>query len=221
MHDDTVGIVLAGGRSTRLGDRAPGPAGKAAVIVGGETCLARVCRAVGAVVPRVVVVAAAGQPVPELPGTVEIVRDTNAAAGPLAGLRDGLRHVGAGPTPPRWAVVTSCDVPLLRADVVRRLVDLARSTARRFVVPIIDSHPQVLVSVMACDLSALVESMVLQGRGLRAVLVALVADEPDSVQLVTAAELADIDPGLDSFLDIDLPADLARLESRGIPASRP
>ena len=35
MHDDTVGIVLAGGRSTRLGDRAPGPAGKAAVIVGG------------------------------------------------------------------------------------------------------------------------------------------------------------------------------------------
>jgi hypothetical protein len=53
------------------------------------------------------------------------------------------------------------------------------------------------------------------------VLEALVADEPDSVQLVTAAELADIDPGLDSFLDIDLPADLARLESRGIPASRP
>jgi hypothetical protein len=54
-----------------------------------------------------------------------------------------------------------------------------------------------------------------------AVLEALVANEPDSVQLVTAAELADIDPGLDSFLDIDLPADLARLESRGIPASRP
>jgi hypothetical protein len=41
------------------------------------------------------------------------------------------------------------------------------------------------------------------------------------VRFVTPEEMMAIDPELDSFLDIDTPADLARLESRGIPPSWP
>ena len=61
MSDDVVGIILAGGRSTRLAPLAVGPGGKAAVECGGVPLLTRVCDAVGQVVPRVIVVAAAGQ----------------------------------------------------------------------------------------------------------------------------------------------------------------
>ena len=67
--DDAVGIVLAGGRSRRLRTAALGPGGKAALIVAGESLLARICRLVAGVVPRVIVVAAEQQPLPVLPAT--------------------------------------------------------------------------------------------------------------------------------------------------------
>ncbi|HUR55514.1 MAG TPA: NTP transferase domain-containing protein, partial [Gemmataceae bacterium] len=63
----TAGIVLCGGRSSRMG-RA-----KAWLPFGGETMLQRVVRVVGEVVSPVVVVAAAGQDVPPLPVGVRIV----------------------------------------------------------------------------------------------------------------------------------------------------
>ena len=168
MQEDAVGIVLAGGGSRRLAELNLGPAGKAGLVVGGATCLERVCRAVGSVVPRVLVVAAAGQPLPGLPAEVEIVRDASLAGGPLAGLRDGLRQAVGREPPPRWAFVTSCDAPLLSAAVVRLLFKLARSSAARVVVPLVDGHRQVLVSVMACDLLGSIEATVAVGGGVRA-----------------------------------------------------
>lgn len=225
MDDDIFGIVLAGGRSSRLAGPDLGVGGKAAVVVGGEPCLSRVCRAVTAVVPRVIVVAATGQPLPPLPDGVEIIRDTMPNAGPLAGIRDGIVHVLAHDRshvpPPQWAFVASCDVPLLKPAVVRLLVETARSSAARFVVPLVAGHPQVLAAVLACDLAASIAALAAAGRGPRAVLDDLVARQPSAVRFVTSEEILVIDPNLDSFLDLDTPADLVRLESRGIPPSWP
>jgi molybdopterin-guanine dinucleotide biosynthesis protein A len=221
MDDDIFGIVLAGGRSSRLTGLDLGDGGKAALVVGGEPCLGRVCGAVAAVVPRVIVVAAVGQPLPLLDSHVEIIRDTTPHAGPLAGIRDGLAHGMSHVPPPRWAFVASCDVPLLVPAVVRLLVDRARASAARFVVPLVNGHPQVLAAVLACDLAPSIAALAAAGRGPRAVLDDLVARQPDAVRFVTPEEIMVIDPELDSFLDIDTPADLARLESRGIPPSWP
>jgi molybdopterin-guanine dinucleotide biosynthesis protein A len=221
MDDDIVGIVLAGGRSSRLTGLDLGAGGKAALDIGGEPCLGRVCRAVAAVVPRVIVVAAAGQPLPLLDGHVEIIRDTTPNAGPLAGIRDGLAHGMSRKPPPRWAFVASCDVPLLMPAVVRLLVNTARSSAARFVVPLVAGHPQVLAAVLACDLAASITALAAAGRGPRAVLDDLVVRQPEAVRFVTPEAIMAIDPELDSFLDLDTPADLARLESRGIPPSWP
>ena len=221
MDDDIFGIVLAGGRSSRLVGLELGAGGKAAVVVGGEPCLSRVCRAVAAVVPRVIVVAAAGQPLPPLPEGIEIIRDTTPDAGPLAGIRDGLAHGLNRAPPPRWAFVASCDVPLLKSEVVRMLVETARSSAARFVVPLVAGHPQVLVSVLACDLTASIAALAAAGRGPRAVLDDLAALQPEAVRFVTLEKIMAIDPDLDSFLDLDTPADMLRLESRGIPPSWP
>jgi len=221
MDDDIFGIVLAGGRSSRLTGLELGAGGKAAVVVGGEPCLSRVCRAVAAAVPRVIVVAAAGQPLPPLPDAVEIIRDTTPDEGPLAGIRDGLAH-GLNRVPrPRWVFVASCDVPLLKPAVVRLLVETARSSAARFVVPLVAGHPQVLVAVLACDLAASIAALANAGRGPRAVLDDLVARQPQAVRFVMPETLVAIDPDLDSFLDLDTPADILRLESRGIPPSWP
>jgi molybdopterin-guanine dinucleotide biosynthesis protein A len=167
------------------------------------------------------VVAAVGQPLPLLNSHVEIIRDATPHAGPLAGIRDGLAHGMSHVPPPRWAFVASCDVPLLVPAVVRLLVDRARASAARFVVPLVNGHPQVLAAVLACDLAPSIAALAAAGRGPRAVLDDLVARQPDAVRFVTPEEIMVIDPELDSFLDIDTPADLARLESRGIPPSWP
>lgn len=218
--DEAAAIVLAGGRGTRLGPLAAVPGGKAALLVGGEPCLARVCRTVAEVVPRVVVVAAAGQPLPPLPSGVEIVRDATLDGGPLAGLRDGLAHLAAGPQPPRRAFVCSCDVPLLAPAVVARLLAIARAERARFVVPVVAGYPQVLASVIDRDLLPAVSAVAAAGHGPRRVLDDLLASSA-RVRLVAAEELTDVDPELRSFDDLDTADDLARLESRGIPPSRP
>lgn len=216
---DAVGVILAGGRSERLASLRLGAGGKAAVVIGGESCLGRVCRAVAAVVPRVVVVAAEGQPLPPLHPGIEIVRDLALHAGPLAGIRDGLAAAACQGRPPRWALIASCDVPLLAAGVVRLLLEIAAESGARFVVPVVDGHPQVLLAVVASDLADSIAAHAAAGHGPRAVLDELVACDPAAVRLVPAEELAAVDPGLDSFVDLDTPEDLVSLQSRGIPPS--
>ena len=122
MHDDVVGIVLAGGRSSRLTGLDLGDGGKAALDIGGEPCLSRVCRAIAAVVPRVIVVAAAGQPLPPLPDGVEIIRDTTPNAGPLAGIRDEVEAMAR----------SQVDQMVQRLELVKREeLDAALELARR------------------------------------------------------------------------------------------
>jgi len=218
MQGDAVAIVLAGGRSRRFGQAA---GGKPAAEFAGESFLARICRTLVAEVGRVIVVAAPGQALPSLSAGVELVRDATPGAGPLAGLAAGLRHALAAPQPvPRVAVVSSCDVPLLRGVVVRTIVEAVRSPGVRWAVPHVLGHPQVLLSAVAVDLLAEIEAAVAAGvSSPRAVLAAVAAADPRAVVQLDASRFRNIDPDLESFLDIDTPDDLARLESRPIPPS--
>ena len=68
-----------------------------------------------------VVVAAPGQSLPELPAGVTVARDEREDRGPLEGLRAGLKAL---PATVEIAYVTSCDVPLLVPDFARRMIDL-------------------------------------------------------------------------------------------------
>jgi len=110
------GIVLCGGKSTRMG------ASKALLPFGPETMLQRVVRILAEVVSQIVVVAAVDQPLPELPRQVIIARDEQDERGPLEGLRAGLKAL---PSDIETAYVTSCDVPLLEPAFVREMLDLA------------------------------------------------------------------------------------------------
>ncbi len=109
------GIVLCGGRSTRMGSS------KALLPFGAETMLQRVVRLLGTVASPLVAVAAPGQELPELPPSVSVTRDEREGRGPLEGLRAGLKAL---PVDVEIAYVTSCDVPLLVPQFVERMVQL-------------------------------------------------------------------------------------------------
>jgi molybdopterin-guanine dinucleotide biosynthesis protein A len=94
---------------------------KALLPFGGETMLQRVVRLLATVVGPIVVVAAAGQSLPDLPAEVIVTRDEREAKGPLEGIRAGLRAL---PESIDAAYITSCDVPLLVPAFVERMIAL-------------------------------------------------------------------------------------------------
>jgi molybdopterin-guanine dinucleotide biosynthesis protein A len=127
-----AGIVLCGGRSTRMGSS------NALLPFGPETMLQRVVRLLGGVVSPIVVVAAADQALPELSDAVLVTRDEREGRGPLEGLRAGLQAL---PVEVDAAYVTSCDVPLLAPGFVRQMLEFSRG----FDIAVIDvdgfAHP--------------------------------------------------------------------------------
>lgn len=232
---EAVGIVLAGGRARRLGALADVAGGKAALTLGGRTFLEAVLTALGPHVERIVVVAphaAAAAPTTALtptPRRVETIHDTVPDGGPLAALADALRHVtaarvvqagaGAGSAPAGAsmfdAVVVSCDVPLLKPTVVGLLLERLRATAARWVVPEVLGHPQVLVSALCADLLPLIEAHLAAGRrDVRGLLDLVAAADPRALCRLDAAALGAVDPGLESFRDVDTSEDLAAIERR-------
>ena len=227
---EAVGIVLAGGRATRLG--AVAASGKAWLELDGRTFLERVCAAVAPEVAAVVVVAADGADLPPVPGAT-VVRDTVPSAGPLAAIRDGIRAaVAATSPPPRRFVVVSCDVPLVRREMIRLLLQAAREGVAGegvggekgaaaptgadvlWTLPVAHGHLQVLVSVFDVRMLSRLESWLAAGRrDPRGLATSLLADEPSAVRLVDEPLLATADPTLASFMDVDTPEDLRRLAS--------
>jgi len=112
-HLSVGGLVLCGGRSTRMG------LAKATLPFGRELMLQRVVRLLSQVVAPIAVVAAPAQELPPLPEGVIVTRDEREGRGPLEGLLAGLTalvpHCEA-------AYATSCDVPLLVPAFVREMI---------------------------------------------------------------------------------------------------
>lgn len=149
----TAGIVLCGGRSTRMGSS------KALLPFGPETMLQRVVRLLGEVVVPIVVVAASDQTLPDLPPGVIITRDEREGRGPLEGLRAGLKAL---PPDVEAAYVTSCDVPLLVPGFVTQMLDLARGY--EVAVMEIDGFTHPLSAVYRRSTLARVEELLAQDR---------------------------------------------------------
>lgn len=214
MRLDAVAIVPAGGAARRLGSSAAD--GKAALVAGGLTFLERVCATLAAEVARVIVVAAPGTVVPPVSPPVEVIRDSRPGGGPLAALRDGLVQALAADPPPRLAVLCACDVPLVAAGVVRLLLARAADPGVRWVLPMVSGHPQPLVSAIAVDVLPELEVLLARdGRSLRDFAAMIARGGPDAVCRLGMDELRTVDPDLDSFRDVDTPADLAAVARRG------
>jgi molybdopterin-guanine dinucleotide biosynthesis protein A len=148
-----AGIVLCGGKSTRMGTS------KALLPFGPETMLQRVLRILSSLVSPLVVVAAADQELPELPAGVIVTRDEQPGRGPLEGLRAGLKAL---PDDVEKAYITSCDVPLLVPGFVSQM--LAHSTGYDIAVMELDGFPHPLSAVYRRSILQDVEALLAQDR---------------------------------------------------------
>jgi molybdopterin-guanine dinucleotide biosynthesis protein A len=197
----TGGIVLCGGKSTRMGTS------KALLPFGAETMLQRVIRILGGVVSPIVAVAAGDQRLPPLPGEVIVTRDEQEGRGPLEALRAGLKAL---PGNVDKAYVTSCDVPLLVPGFAERMIDLA--DGYDIAVMEIDGFTHPLSAVYRRDTLPHVEALLAQDR-LRPVFLF------DAVRTrrVQPAEMTSVDPDLRTLRNLNTREDyLAALASAGI-----
>ena len=108
----TVAIVLAGGKSSRMGMPKPW------LRWGDEFLLQRIVRIVGEAVESVVIVTAKDSELPPLPYTVKIVVDAIPDCGPLGGLVTGLEHFGSEI---ESAILVACDLPLIQPQFIQSL----------------------------------------------------------------------------------------------------
>jgi molybdopterin-guanine dinucleotide biosynthesis protein A len=146
-----AGVVLAGGRSTRMGDA------KASLPWAGATLLEHVVGVVGGAVDGpVVVVRAAGQPLPALPRGVAVVEDPVEGLGPLQGLAAGLAAV-AGEAD--RAFVSAVDLPFLGPDLVRTVV-AALDDEHDVALPVVGGHRQPLAAAYRTALAPLAAELV-------------------------------------------------------------
>lgn len=197
------GIVLAGGRSTRMG------APKATLPFGPETMLQRVVRLLGIVVAPIVVVAARDQHLPELPPDVMVTNDEREQRGPLEGLRAGLKAL---PESVDIAYVTSCDVPLLVPGFVARMIELVADYD--VAVMEIDGFPHPLSAVYRRSTLPHVESLLAKDK-LRPVFLF----DAVPTRRVQPAEMTSVDPDLRTLRNLNTPEDYRiALSDAGLPA---
>jgi len=187
MGIDCSGIVIAGGRSRRMGRP------KAALPLGGTSMLEYVGARLAPLVRELVIVAAADQQVPTMNlAGARVLRDRVRDAGPLPALALGLRAIA---TP--WAIVLACDTPFVRGAVLRCLLD-ERGTAGA--VPRWDGRLEPLVACYHRDLAPRIEALVARGeRRMQAIA------ELAGVRVVETDRLTPLDPAGWSFRSLNTP----------------
>jgi molybdopterin-guanine dinucleotide biosynthesis protein A len=205
-----AGIVLAGGRSSRMGTP------KASLEWHGSTLLRRVAglvqRSVGG---PVIVVSAPGQELPALPAGIEVVEDSREGRGPLQGLAAGLASVGDRAV---VAYVSSTDVPLLHPRFIRHVL-AAFDHDVDVVLPVAGGFRHPLAAAYRVTLVDAVERLIAEDR----MKPAFLFDECRVRRLDDRALLADpvlaaLDPHLASVLNLNEPADYEAARARPGPA---
>ncbi len=191
----TAGVILAGGRASRMGGR-----DKAFAAVGGQPIAARTVRLFQDIFPQVIV--ATNRPERFARFGVETVGDRHPGCGPLAGIHAAMlasRHP--------WVFVVACDMPGLDAGVIRWL--LARPRTADAVVPRWDDDLEPLHALYAVHALPQVERCLVTGRhALREFLPGV------RVDYVEERELRALGGAARSLLNVNTPEELAALGGR-------
>ena len=189
------GIVLAGGKSRRLG------ADKALLSFDGVPLLQTVVQRVAEVCPRVIVAVDHPGRYRRLALSATFVADASPGLGPLAGLQAGLRACG---TP--HALVVACDLPFLNVELLRHMAALPR--AYQALVPRSGGRDHPLHAVYARSCLAEVDALLATGGGSMRQLL----DRLD-VQRLDEGDLQRFDPDGLSLLNLNEKPDLERARS--------
>ncbi|HJT19381.1 MAG TPA: molybdenum cofactor guanylyltransferase [Nitrospira sp.] len=201
---DVTGILLAGGKSRRMGRD------KRHLSVGDRTLLERSLSALSTVFHEVFVVIA--QDSPALGITAAVLRDLVPDCGSLGGLYTGLKQSS---TP--YVFVVACDMPFLDPRVIRRFLytkdewDVVMAKQQR------QLHPMHALYSRQC--LPVIEEMIWT-RDFK--IQSMVAHPSLRVRIVEEADLRAIDPAGHGLMNVNTPADLEsarELVKRGIDPS--
>ncbi|HEX9039257.1 MAG TPA: molybdenum cofactor guanylyltransferase [Ktedonobacterales bacterium] len=113
---DVTGVILAGGRGSRM------ERDKATLDFGGRPLLSRVAGRLRLVFERTVVIGPTT--LAPLASDAEVVPDTHPHRGPLGGLATALERIG---TP--WICLVGCDMPFIQPALLRVMSSLALATS--------------------------------------------------------------------------------------------
>ncbi len=207
----TAAIVLAGGRSTRMGRP------KAQLDWHGSTL---VRRAVGLVAREVdgpvVVVRAAGQALPPLPVGIELADDARDARGPLQGMAAGFAAIGDRAD---VVFVTGVDAPLLHPALVRHVIaalgaqdDVALPQAHGFPHPLAAAYRAATVAPLI-DVLLAADSL-----GTRPLMTRCRVRRLDEAALLADPTVAALDPQLRSLENLNEPGEYAAAHAGPLPA---
>jgi molybdenum cofactor guanylyltransferase len=194
LNSNVTGIILSGGKSTRM--NAP----KTLIRVAGERIIDRQIAALRLAFGRVVVVGSG----PEIAGTegVRIIPDDasfSGMSGPMRGICTALRTVGGA------CFVVACDMPFINPRLMSHLAGLL--AGHDLVIPVVNGLVEPLFGVYGLNaLKAIEGSLMRGGRRIRDVFGSL------DVLYVDEDELKIFDEGLNSFINVNTPSDLARAE---------
>ncbi|MFC0107626.1 NTP transferase domain-containing protein [Kibdelosporangium aridum] len=205
-----AGVVLAGGRSTRMGRP------KAGLEWHGSTFLYRTAALLGRTVDGpVVVVAAPGQTLPELPAGVVVVEDPVEGLGPMQGVAAGLAAVADRSD---IAFVCSTDMPFLHPAFVRRVLRGLNDTKADMLLPFARGFRQPLAAGYRTSLAELITKLIGEGDLRPGMLVKhCEVAQLDDAQLLDDSALKRLDPDLESVLNINTPEDYAAARNRPSP----
>ena len=190
MERDITGILLAGGKSRRMGED------KRYLVVGEQTLLERGLAVLRSIFEEVLVVIA--QDSPGLDVDARIVRDLVPDCGSLGGLYTGLKEA----TTP-YIFVVACDMPFLDQAVISQFT--SRITSADIVMAKLAGRLHPMHALYSKRCLPVIEQMVL-ARQLK--IQEIVSRESLLVQYVTEADLVGIDPSGHSFQNVNTPEDL-------------
>ena len=200
IHNAVTGVLLAGGRSSRMGGRE-----KALLDVGGEPMLLRVLARVRPQVGRIVI-NANGDPARFGGHCLPVVADSiEGYAGPLAGLHAGIAWARRETPDAHFVASVPVDSPFVPLDLVARLMTalLAKDAPCAIAASNGERHP--VAGLWRVELAeALANSLQKNVRALHRF-----ADS----QGCAVAEFGPVDIGgtsIDPFFNVNAPADLER-----------
>jgi molybdopterin-guanine dinucleotide biosynthesis protein A len=193
-----AGIILAGGRSQRMGTNKallplPGQAS--------ETLLAHLISTLAPLCAETLVVARDPAQFAHivLPDDTRLIFDEKPGGGPLMGLYSGLTAMQS-----MTALVVAVDMPFVQPALLAFL--LAHHQENTLLVPVVGGIPQVLLAIYPRSILPHIEALLAQGkRAPRALL------EVAPVHYIEEAQLRQVDPQLRSFVGVNTPQDLEGL----------
>jgi molybdopterin-guanine dinucleotide biosynthesis protein A len=194
VHSQLSGFVLAGGKSTRMGQD------KAAVTLSGRTLLEHALAALREVSSDVAILGKK-----ELYGSLgPVCEDIFPECGPLGGI-----HAALSSSKTQFNLIIAVDTPFLAPQFLSYMADRAIESGAIVTTPEIDDYTQPLCTIYSLDFRAMAEEALRQGN------YKIVPLFPrDRTLVIKEAELRQFAFAADMFENLNTPEDLARARRR-------